>query len=310
VPFAKPTGLLTDVPGFFSNKPASLGWPQFDANRKYTGPLPSSCPHVHAPLSGKDKQGQWRTSTTGAYPADLCWEFGKRLFTDFVDRLSARVHIAPGASQASWSEHQVLPLAGNIARLQQLLTKLKFPDSARQYVTGSSVALGLRLKGNGHEIFEEQGLDPLLIPLINSVLTETMAAGEQPFVWTSLQLNVRTVSDWHKDPYNVGPSAIAVLGDFEKGEFMLEGLPPLQLRGHLLLFDAGAKHRSLPFQGDRFSFVAYCHPCLFSITAKEKGRLKALGFRVEDELCRIPPHQDRLRRLAVVAAGGRLHRSR
>ena len=45
-PYAKPTRLLTDMDSLLEW--AWLGWPAFDTNDAYKGPLPGRCGHVHS----------------------------------------------------------------------------------------------------------------------------------------------------------------------------------------------------------------------------------------------------------------------
>ena len=48
------------------------GFPRFDANFRYLGPLPRDCGHVHShKLVGKDNN-QWKTAPSAAYPAGMC----------------------------------------------------------------------------------------------------------------------------------------------------------------------------------------------------------------------------------------------
>ena len=107
--------------------------------------------------------------------------------------------------------------------------------------------------------------------------------------WSSLQLNVGTISEWHADSANIGDTFIMVDGDFSGGEFQMQGLPKLQLAGHGLIFDASMEHRSRPFYGQRMSVVAFRHPAAFALTSQERGRLKALGFVLDDPAAAIHP---------------------
>ena len=66
-----------------------------------------------------------------------------------------------------------------------------------------------------------------LVPTINTIIAETLKRDEVHLVWTSLQLNLNTVSDWHQDWGNVGPSAIGALGTYSGGEFQVQDCPPM-----------------------------------------------------------------------------------
>ena len=54
---------------------------------------------------------------------------------------------------------------------------------------------------------------------LNDVLRDSL--GRIGFEWTSLQINVDTVSDSHVDKNNTGLSAVLLLGRFTGGEFKM-----------------------------------------------------------------------------------------
>lgn len=67
----KPTRFVTTFP--LAKSFPWQGWPQFDEDRNYLGPLPSACSHqFHVrKLIGKEK-GKWKTADSAAYPPPLC----------------------------------------------------------------------------------------------------------------------------------------------------------------------------------------------------------------------------------------------
>jgi hypothetical protein len=66
----KPTRFVTTFP--LAKSFPWQGWPQFDEDRNYLGPLPSACSHqFHVrKLIGKEK-GKWKTADSAAYPPPL-----------------------------------------------------------------------------------------------------------------------------------------------------------------------------------------------------------------------------------------------
>ena len=66
--FAKPTRLLTNVPGVASH--LYEGAPSFDDNEMYVGPLPQG-PRQAVQLIGRAGRG-FKTSAAAAWPDDLC----------------------------------------------------------------------------------------------------------------------------------------------------------------------------------------------------------------------------------------------
>ena len=64
---SKPTRLVTNVGALSSFK----GWPVFDKNDNYLGPLPKSCGHLHEPLVDAAGKSKDRLTDSAAYPAEL-----------------------------------------------------------------------------------------------------------------------------------------------------------------------------------------------------------------------------------------------
>jgi len=69
---SKPTRLMSTLTAA-SSEPFS-GWPLFDGDHRYLGPLPSHCPHSgHQPLLGIDpSSGTFRTGPAASYPPAMC----------------------------------------------------------------------------------------------------------------------------------------------------------------------------------------------------------------------------------------------
>ena len=69
---SKPTRLFSNLPK--ATEEPFQGWPYFDAQRRYLGPLPHVCPHGRhgERLVGRNKHGAFKTAASAAYPADMC----------------------------------------------------------------------------------------------------------------------------------------------------------------------------------------------------------------------------------------------
>jgi hypothetical protein len=64
---SKPTRLLSTL-SCAAQEPF-LGWPIFDSDRQYRGPLPAHCKHnKHVPLIGRSDNGKFKTAPLAAYP--------------------------------------------------------------------------------------------------------------------------------------------------------------------------------------------------------------------------------------------------
>ncbi len=82
VSVSKPTRLAGTVTNLQSL--VHPGWPRISAEGRYTGPLPRSCGHQHAPLIGGDGKGGFATSPSAAYPPAMCRALAKLLLDDFL----------------------------------------------------------------------------------------------------------------------------------------------------------------------------------------------------------------------------------
>ena len=85
---AKPTRLMSDIEEFAEF--GFPGWPIFDHDDQYLGPLPKSCGHRHRDkMIGRTPQGGYYTSPTAAYPPDMCAFIALRFFNDFCNKFPA-----------------------------------------------------------------------------------------------------------------------------------------------------------------------------------------------------------------------------
>ena len=160
---------------------------------------------------------------------------------------------------------------------------MNVPYSARQAVKGWGACVGLTVQGNnpvvgwfgrGKETFVRQ---------MNNWLEETLNTnGLEWFSWTSMQINVNTLSKYHTDKNNVGPSIILVLGDHTEGEFQVEGYDPVVGCDTLWLFNGKDKHRSMAFNGVRVSIVWFAHASWMEASQEQLSCLKDLGFRLPE----------------------------
>ena len=67
----KPAGLCTNAPHLAQHELFHQGWPEFDAEGYYSGPLPRR--PVEGPgLIGKASDGTFNTKPTAAYPPGMC----------------------------------------------------------------------------------------------------------------------------------------------------------------------------------------------------------------------------------------------
>ena len=92
----QPTRFLSDLQHF--EGPFYRGIPAFDADWKYTGPLPRGCPHPkgqHEALIGTTEDGQWKTAPAAHYPGPLCRFLAIAIYRSWADTSSASLGSCP-----------------------------------------------------------------------------------------------------------------------------------------------------------------------------------------------------------------------
>ena len=158
----------------------------------------------------------------------------------------------------------------------KLVKQDKWNPQSRAAVHGEGKCLGVTYERSNPRVNVMSRIQRKIVALVNETLWHTMA--QQDFEWTSLQINVNSVSDWHEDSNNVGPSAIMLLGDFDGGHFV-HGNGYVNTTGIWHPFDGSVSHSSAEFDGYRVSIVAFQHSRAYLLDADSKARLRGLGFR-------------------------------
>ena len=78
----KPTRLMGTLP--LLAKRAHCSWPRFSKVGKYLGPLPPGCGHRHSrKMTGRAASGEFHTSSTAAYPPEMCFWLSSMIFDAF-----------------------------------------------------------------------------------------------------------------------------------------------------------------------------------------------------------------------------------
>ena len=155
----------------------------------------------------------------------------------------------------------------------------------RAAVNGRGVCLGLTVAGSEPCLswFNDRAKQTVL-RLNEWVRMKLREAGRKDFRWTSIQLNVDTVAELHCDKNNEGPSLIITIGDYEGGEFQMQGTQKVNLDGGLWLFDGNKPHRSFPFQGTRCSLIWFAHSSWKKAPEDKLKSLEELGFHLPREV--------------------------
>ena len=167
------------------------------------------------------------------------------------------------------------------AEIAAVAKRVKWPPSARSYVTGRGACVGLMSGSGGTRVFSQSKEISDVVRRVNLALTR-WADQHAPkgFGWTSLQMNVNTSSEWHYDHKNEGPSLLLVVGDHLGGEFECQGMQPAKLDGEVALIDGQQWHRNhAAWEGDRISFVAFTNSMQTEASEEMFAELGRLGFR-------------------------------
>ena len=113
---------------------------------------------------------------------------------------------------------------------------------------------------------------------INSIISKVALRMDAGFRWSSLQVNVNTISAWHSDEVK-GVMLLIVGGSFTGGAFSIKGAGSWDLCAKAILFRGSDPHRAEAFSGSRWSLVAYLHPGVAEVDQGRRSELGGLGFR-------------------------------
>ena len=161
----------------------------------------------------------------------------------------------PRAQHASGSKEirpgQKVEVPGDkMALINAMLSPLRLPprDGA---VLGFGTRLGLTMEA-GMPTVSPEAHD--LCKSLNDVVRDILKACALRATWSSLQINVDTIAEPHRDTGCQGTSLILLAGDFSRGAFHC-GQLLLDAAGQILAFDGRVPHSSDEFGGRRISLV-------------------------------------------------------
>lgn len=98
------------------------------------------------------------------------------------------------------------------------------------------------------------------------------------FPFTSIQVNFDYAAKRHVDANNLGPSLATALGEFTGGKLQLDGSDDLDMRNKWVIFNGNTPHSVRPFQGERYSLVAYTCDHYDDAAASTRRTLRGLGL--------------------------------
>ena len=124
------------------------------------------------------------------------------------------------------------------------VTLLAWPQLRRGSVMGTGATLGFVSLERPH-LFTLEGRALELIFLINKAI-RSLNVLPQDFFWTSLQINVNSISGEHSDELNNGSSLLLGMGFFSGGELRIEQRIE-EVANKLHLFDGSRTHSTSSF---------------------------------------------------------------
>ncbi|CAE7632161.1 unnamed protein product [Symbiodinium sp. CCMP2592] len=276
---AKPTRYLSNLP-FFRHSPRPFtGLPVLDADQRYVGPLPASCPHGgHAPSTGKLPAAQkWNLPRARGWPLQLC-------------------QFMVAAIDFSLQADGVLYLQVAVPRL--LLLPIQEPTRESTSATpGSAFTTGAYCKGGLVGLRHHS----TVLPKSTQVLTRYLQQVAPGFQASAIAIFDDVRTGVHRDARNAHyPNMVVPLSDFEDGQIWLEQqggdvwetTPEGQRPGvHLevckgpVSFDAWRSyHATRSWKGRRVVMVAYMTDKLGNVEAADLAHLKTLGFKLPLDL--------------------------
>jgi hypothetical protein len=95
-------------------------------------------------------------------------------------------------------------------------------------------------------------------------------------------MNFNYQSRVHKDTFHVGGrSRIVALGDFDGGALWVEGTGAVDVRHRWHDFDGTRDHKTLDFEGERYSLIYFTHESALyhAPGGAQRAGLEALGYR-------------------------------
>ena len=189
------------------------------------------------------------------------------------EQVPGRVEIAPGISAykvVSWLHDE----------LYSVLLLLSLDKQKRSFIDGHGLCVGLSQSHTGIFIKHPGGKITKILELLRTILDFIPIVD---FNYTSLQINRDSVSEFHTDKNNLGPSVIVGVGDFSRGELICTdtngGRHEIDMIGRMVTFDCTLEHGSLPFKGTTFTLVLFSHNSVHAVPQKELDFLTSLGFR-------------------------------
>ena len=165
------------------------------------------------------------------------------------------------------------------------LQKVTVAPSKREYVVGRSEAVGWTdfRRAKGVSIISKSERYVHLQLVVNELIARCFPG----FVWTSLMVNHNTNAAPHKDKGNVGNSvAIIIMPEAVKegegllvytdgDEYLVVGRP-----GQAVLFTGHREHANTPYDGVRYSIVAFRHKSFDRAAGAARQELESLGYQL------------------------------
>ena len=188
---------------------------------------------------------------------------------------------APSTTKKNSAVTHVIP-GETFKLIEQLLVDTRWPISSRTKVPGRGTCVGVTFSGKQGYIGPLTKSVEQLIRLINNTMFSIAESRGTDYRWSSIQINHNTISAKHTDRNNLGESWSFTAGHFDGGQLIV---PYLRFKGAkpgvMVQFDGRRTHWSLPFTGERYSVVVFCHDRHRDVVGKDREYLEGLGFHLQ-----------------------------
>ena len=207
----------------------------------------------------------------------------QRLFHEWMVRiLTAAPLIREGPKTVAESQtFQVINEKDPHHLLLEVLKRLPLRASGRDVIKGNSTTYGLSSGGRQDPRPRVTMVTKRHGQILRRVLQLLKALPDFPhdFSFTSLQAGHNTQVEDHIDDNNMYDSIQWAGGNFTGGRFCVNGVPKAA-KYECIIFDGNVEHGVEPYEGDRYSLIAFTHWSADKANRDIVQELQSFGFPV------------------------------
>ena len=163
--------------------------------------------------------------------------------------------------------------------MHELISELELRPSNRPDIQGARTCFGASSTGGRWPSATISAATAACEDRIREILKTLRRLPGYPAyaTFSSLQICKDHAVGLHTDAHNFGVSYVTTSGEYTGGDLVV-GDEHLDPRDKVCSFDGRAEHQVMPFEGHRFSLVAFTHSLHGDLNAAERIRLQGMGF--------------------------------